>query len=122
MEQVESCIRRDLAVVFFPEGTSGRGDGILPFKPSLFEIAARRGEPVHFATLSYRSPPGYPPAHEAICWWGGMSFLPHFLGLLGMPSFEATLRFGVESFEHRERKALAERLRTAMQENFLPMD
>ena len=120
IEAVQESLDRGLGVSLFPEGTSGRGDGILRFKPSLLEIAATKSYPVHYATLTYRAPPETS-AQQAICWWGAAAFVPHFLALLELPYFEATLRFGSQPIRAGDRKALAEQLRAAMLRSFEPM-
>lgn len=121
MEQVGRDLDRDLGVVVFPEGTSGKGDAILRFKPSLLDFAARRDLPVHFVALGYATPDGHGPPSRRICWWGDAPFLPHFLELLRLPSFRARLVFGDPPVHDRDRKALAEELRGAIAELFSPM-
>ena len=120
LEQVETCLDRDLGVMIFPEGTSGKGDEILRFKPSLLELAASEEVPVHYAVLRYQVPPAWL-THQTVCWWGDAPFLPHFFKLLDLPRFDASLRFGSEPIRAADRKALAERLRAAMMQHFTPM-
>ena len=43
------------SVCIFPEGTSTIGEGILPFKPNLFESAVIAQVPVYSLAISYRS-------------------------------------------------------------------
>lgn len=121
MEQAGRDLQRNLGVVVFPEGTSSKGDEILRFKPSLLDFAARRDLPVHFAALSYATPDGYGPPSRRVCWWGDAPFLPHFLGLLRLPSFQARLVFGDAPVHDPDRKVLAEDLRRAIAEHFTPM-
>lgn len=119
MDVIEAARASGLGVVVFPEGTSGSGDGLLPFKPSLLEYAATRDCPVCWACLTYRSPPGWPTARDTICWWGDTPFLPHFLDLVRLPFFEAVLEFGPQTLHDPDRKLLGERLRAAMLERFM---
>ncbi len=121
MNLVGKEIDRGLGVLVFPEGTSGKGDEILPFKPSLLEFACTRDLPVHWATLHYETPPGEPPASRSVCWWGDEGFFPHFKRLIVLPSFEGTLRFGAVPVAHGNRKELAEALRSRMLEAFEPI-
>ncbi|MEM7586439.1 MAG: 1-acyl-sn-glycerol-3-phosphate acyltransferase [Acidobacteriota bacterium] len=123
LQQVRTSLNRGLGVLAFPEGTSSRGESILPLKPSLLEFAIEAEQPVHFVTLGYRTTPGLtgPPADEAVCWWDDTHFLVHFLRLLRLPSFEATLNFGSEPVAAEDRKRLAEELRTAMLATFTPI-
>lgn len=121
LEQVESALDRGLGLAFFPEGTSGRGDRILPLKPSLLQFAVTAGLPVHWATIAYRTPPGELSPSRAVCWWGDEPLLPHYRRISRLPRIEAVVRFGEAPVEATDRKQLAERLRTAMEEQFEPM-
>ncbi len=120
MRRVESCLERGLGILIFPEGTSGKGEEISRLKPSLLQLAVAQGLPVHYATLSYRAP-GEAPAQRVICWWDATPFITHFMRLLSLPYFEATLRFGSEPVLADNRKVLAQRLRAAMAESFTPI-
>ena len=120
MQRVRGCLERDLGVLLFPEGTSGKGEEILPFKPPLLQLAAERNQPVHYATITYRAP-GTLPAHQTVCWWDDTPFLSHLMRLLSLPYFEATVRFGNEPILAENRKILAEQLRSAMAESFSPI-
>jgi 1-acyl-sn-glycerol-3-phosphate acyltransferase len=125
VRRVGACIDRALAdgegVVLFPEGTSTPGAAVGSFKPSLLEPAAKRRIPVHYASVSYRTPPGAAPAHLAVCWWGDMTFLKHLFELLQLPAFEAAVTFGNEPIEGDDRKTLAASLRRAVSEQFVPV-
>jgi len=122
MRQVELARRAGLGVLVFPEGTSGSGARILPLKPSLLELAARRGEPVHYATLHYRTPEGEPPAQEVVCWWNDMLFFPHVLRLLRLPHVEGSLHFGDGPVVAGDRKELARELHAALCRAFIPIE
>ena len=118
---IESALDEGAGVVLFAEGTSTRGAGVLPFKSPLLEAAARRGLPVHYASLGYRTPPGEAPADSSVCWWGDMTFPTHFFGLLKLKSFRADLVFGEEAIVEGDRKALAGRLWAAVSARFVPV-
>ena len=119
LDRVRQCLKRDLGVLIFPEGTSGKGEEILRFKSPLLQLATEQ-RLVHYVTLTYRAP-GRRPAHEIICWWDDTPFLSHLLRLLCLPYFEATLRFGHQPVLVGDRKALAEELRSAMTASFIPI-
>lgn len=108
-------------VVLFAEGTSTRGANVAPFKSSLLELAAQRRAPVHFASLSYRTPPNEAPAREAVCWWGDMTFLRHLYALFMLPRFDVSLAFGEQPVRDGDRKALARRLWSAVNAHFIPV-
>lgn len=123
--RVVSLIERTLAegygVLLFPEGTSTRGDRVLPFHPGLLEPAVRLGYPVYYASITYRTPPQEIPAHLSVCWWGDTPFLPHFFGLLKLKRFEATIRFADQPVQESNRKLLARRLWRGVSSDFVPV-
>ena len=119
-EQIATELERGSAVVLFPEGTSSPGAELLPFRPSLLAPAASTGCPVAYAALRYSAPEGHPPASESVCWWGGMTFGGHVLGLLRLPYIDAQVRFGPEPVRETDRKVLAARLWHAVRNLFEP--
>jgi 1-acyl-sn-glycerol-3-phosphate acyltransferase len=108
-------------VVLFPEGTSGPGNTVLPFRASLLAPAAEAGFPVAIAALSYRTPEGHIPASQAVCWWGDMTLGSHLSGLLQLPHVDAQIRFAPEPIHEGDRKVLAHRLWEAVQALFEPI-
>jgi 1-acyl-sn-glycerol-3-phosphate acyltransferase len=108
-------------VALFAEGTSTQGDNILPFKSSLLDQAARAGFAVSFAALSYRTGENEPPAHLSVCWWGDMTFVKHLIGLLSLSGIHATVSFGAKPIQATDRKVLAERLWSAVKDQFIPV-
>jgi len=120
-ELIGGVLASGRGLVMFPEGTSSRGQEVLPFRTSLLEPAIRIGHPVSYAALGYRTPAGSPPAGTSVCWWGDMTFLGHFYGLLMLPSISATLVFGAEPVRAETRHELADRLREAVARQFAPL-
>lgn len=118
--EIERALARGIGVVLFPEGTSSDGSGVLPFRPSLLDPAARLGIPVHWATITYRALPGEPPASRSVCWAGSAPFLPHFLHLLRLRGFEAVLAYGEAPLADRDRKTLARDLEEAVRRALAP--
>jgi len=119
-ERMAEILERKQGVLFFPEGTSHRGDEVHPLKTSLLAIANNSGHPVHTAVISYRTEPGDPPPSEVLCWWGDHEFAPHFLRLLTLRRFHATLHFPPEPAQNPDRKALGVDLQQKMNEVFTP--
>ena len=119
--EVEQSLLDGEGVIIFPEGTSGKGDGVLPFKSAILGSVTNVGQPVTFASVSYRTPQGEPPAHLAVCWWGDMTFGDHFFNLLKLPSFEAIVVFGNESVEATDRKKMARTLEEKIANTFVPV-
>lgn len=118
---IEQAVRAGRGVLLFAEGTSSGGEGVLPLKPSLLEVAARDALPVSYATITYDTPPGEPSARTSVCWWGGAPFMPHLMGMLGMPWFRATLIFGEGTIQERDRKVLARKLHELIQKQHIPV-
>lgn len=121
IRELERALAAGSAVVVFPEGTSSSGERVLPFHPSLFEVASKAGLAVRCASISYSTPPGAPSARESVCWWGDMSFLPHFYRLLGLRNFRAIVDFAPEAVVGRERKELARAAERAVGDRFRPV-
>lgn len=119
-ELIDQALDTGRGVVLFGEGTTSRGEAILPLKPSLLQGAAAADLPVHYATLSYHTPDGEPPAVDSVVWWGGEGLWPHLRRFLRLSHFEARLTFGSEPIRETDRKVLARELRAAMKAGFTP--
>ena len=107
-------------VMIFPEGTSSKGESVLPFRPPLLEAAAASDVPVSCAALRYITPEDQPAAHMTVCWWGGMTFSDHLVRLLRLPGFVAEISYSDESIIEADRKRLAERLWAEVDRMFVP--
>ncbi len=81
-----------VAVLNFPEGTTTRGDRVLPFRPGLFALARSAGAPVVPVAISYDPP--------ELAWVGDDAFVPHYLRLAGGKRARATVRFGAPTAAH----------------------
>lgn len=117
---IENALSEERGVILFPEGTTGRGDALLPFRPSLLVEAARTRRPVHHAVISYHTSASAPPADEVVCWWGNQALWPHLRRVLLLPPFRVRIRYGDDPVTDEDRKRLAKRLRQAMHESFIP--
>jgi 1-acyl-sn-glycerol-3-phosphate acyltransferase len=73
-------------VLNFPEGTTSAGDRVLPFWRGSFGIAQRLGVPVIPVTVRYRDP--------QTAWFGGASFVPHYIRMASRPRIDVTVTFG----------------------------
>jgi 1-acyl-sn-glycerol-3-phosphate acyltransferase len=121
IKEINKTLDDGLGVILFPEGTSGAGDRVLPFHPSLLEPAARANYPVSYATISYRTRSKELPAYLAISWWGDMTFTPHIKELLRLSRFDAFITFGTHAIHSDDRKVLAKSLWGAVNDQFVPM-
>lgn len=120
-EEMGEALARGDGVVVFAEATSTAGETILPLKSALLADAAANGVPVHWLTVSYRTPPDGPAARDQVCWWGDTGFVPHVLGLFALRRVDCTVRFGDAPIRSTDRKALAVDLRRAMLRRFEPV-
>ncbi|MBU3557216.1 1-acyl-sn-glycerol-3-phosphate acyltransferase [Polynucleobacter sp. Ross1-W9] len=68
-----SDVLKTQSVCIFPEGTSTIGEGVLPFKPNLFESAVIAQVPVYSLAITYRSSLS-----------GDRSEVPAFVGDMGL--------------------------------------
>lgn len=121
LDQLGTAMAAGDGVTLFAEATSSAGQSVLPFKPALLEWAATTSSPVHYGSVSYRTPPGTSPAHLAVCWWGDMTFGRHLIALAQLPRIDATLRLGAEPIMDPDRKQLASRLHQAVSAQFIPV-
>lgn len=108
-------------VIVFPEGTSTKGEDVLPFNSSFLEFAARTDLPVSYASISYRSAEGEPPASMMVCWWEDISFVAHLFRLFTLKEFTAVVSFGEAPVVNTDRKQLASELREKVREKFIPV-
>jgi lyso-ornithine lipid O-acyltransferase len=101
-----------LSITFFPEGTTSNGSTVLPFYSSLLEPVISSGCPVTPAYISYQIDDGE--TQDMICYYGDMTFLSHFLRLLGKKRIMATVVFGEPMPTFTNRKELSLALRQAV--------
>ena len=120
LARIEESLAAGQGVVIFPEGTSGAGDCVMPFRSPLLEFAMSFPGGVHHATLSYRAPAGEAPTHLAVSWWGDMPLGAHLREFLALSYVDATLTFGDTPQLAGDRKQLAAQLHAAVTEAFEP--
>ncbi len=111
---VREAVAAHQPIALFPEGTTGDGVTLLPFKPALFAVLlppprAIAIQPVH---LDYGADRAF------MGWVGGESGLANALRIIGAPGRRTlTLHFlpAFDPGEHPDRKALAARTRAALE-------
>jgi 1-acyl-sn-glycerol-3-phosphate acyltransferase len=87
-------------VVLFPEGTSGDGNRLLPFKSALLSVAERtvHGRPltVQPVSIAYTQLDGMPLGRQwrpFVAWYGAMDLAPHLWTLMGLGRLTAQIEF-----------------------------
>lgn len=100
-------VGQGMPLTLFPEGTSSNGSAVRPFFSSLLEPAAKANWPVAPGWITYRLEEGDGSVGDDICYWGDMTFLPHFLKLLSKKKIYATIIFGEPVEPGLNRKEMA---------------
>lgn len=108
-------------VIVFPEGTSTKGETVLPFNSSFLEFAAQKDLPVSYASITYTTPPDAPKASETVSWWDEKTFAQHLWYLFQAREFTAIIRFGEAPIHNHNRKELARVLWEKVGEKFTPV-
>jgi 1-acyl-sn-glycerol-3-phosphate acyltransferase len=105
------------ALILFPEGTSGDGTFVLPFKSALFSVVFSRHshEPIAVqpVSIAYTRLDGMPIGRGLrpfFAWYGDMTLPPHMWNFLGLGSIEVVVEFHppTKVSEWRSRKDLAQ--------------
>lgn len=119
--QILKSIENGEGVIVFPEGTSTIGKEVLKFNSSFLEFAAQSNLPVHYASISYKTPAGELPAHMTVAWWEDISFIAHLNRMFEVSGIEATVTFGEQPVQSNDRKELANVLWQKVSEQFIPL-
>ena len=107
-QEIEEVLKRGVLVVLFPEGTSSGGETVLPFKSSLLEPATQSIHPLSIGVVGYELDDGK--VSDDICYWRGMTFLPHMINLLTKRQIRASVKFRRIERATNDRKELARQL------------
>ena len=118
--RIAETISNSQGIILFPEGTSSKGERILPFNSSLLNYPAEKEMPVSCVAISYRTSDADRPAWSHVCWWGDMAFLPHFWELLKIKQVDVTVRFG-DKVTANDRKELSKKLHKQVSQLFIPI-
>ncbi len=108
-------------VIVFPEGTSTNGETILRFNSSFFEFAAGTDLPIHYAAITYRVDDNSARASDSVCWWDDSSLVEHMWRFFQLRNSTAIVTFGSEPVTSPDRKELADRLWSKVNEHFVPV-
>ena len=103
------AFRSGLPVLFFPEGTTSEGVGVLPFRRGLFHAVVSDQVPVRTAAVAY-SLTGQDTGSsiaEHVCFWGDMAFGPHVFRCMGVRALQAHICFGEREFAGDDRFQLS---------------
>ncbi len=96
LESMTKTLRDGFNIMVYPEGTSSNGEKVLPFKKSLLMSAVNAEKDILPVCIKYREINGRPFSPENrdhVCWYGDMTFLPHFMELLKTKKVIVDLEF-----------------------------
>ncbi|MFT7668964.1 MAG: 1-acyl-sn-glycerol-3-phosphate acyltransferase [Planctomycetota bacterium] len=121
LEEIKATLSLERGIVIFPEGTSSAGLEVMPFKTSLFQVAAAGDFEVVTAAIRYTTGAGDPSAQWSVCWWGDMGFGAHLLGLMRLSRVNAQVTFAEEHLRGSDRKQLAQAAWASVDSMFEPV-
>ncbi len=89
---MQQVLDQGTSVALFPEGTTSKTPGMLPFHPGSFRMAASRGHRVTPMALRY--------PHPEDAWVDDEGFVPHFLRRCGQRHLSVALHVGPTIRDH----------------------
>ncbi|WP_353071667.1 lysophospholipid acyltransferase family protein [Tunturiibacter gelidoferens] len=119
---MQAAVDAGLPVVFFPEGTTSNGSGLLKFHSGLLAQAMDGGAPVTAACLRYELGEDNGPdvsVADDVCYWGDRNMWRHVFTFLGLRGVSAEVRFAEGPMEfssgvlHRKQAAVEARAAVA---------
>ena len=119
---MQAAVDAGLPVVFFPEGTTSDGSGLLKFHSGLLAQAMEGGAPVTAAYIRYGFREDNGPdvsVADDVCYWGDRNMLAHIFTFLGLRGVQAEVRFAERPIEfssdalHRKQAAVEARAAVA---------
>lgn len=93
---MRATVDAGLPVVFFPEGTTSDGSGLLPFHSGLLAQVMTLGTTVTAAHIGYTLEADNGASvtvGDDVCYWGDVTLVPHVFRLLGLRGVRAEVRF-----------------------------
>lgn len=92
---ISAAVHEGLSLIFFPEGTTTSGDGVLKFHSGLLGQVIAEELPITAAVIRYQLPVQTPAAtiRDDVHFWGAAPMLLHIFRLLGLRGLRAEVRF-----------------------------
>jgi len=112
----------DRSMMFFPEATTLRGDQVYEFRAALLDNAARDGNPVHWAAISFSIPVRWVPVGLVVPWPDWTPLMVHAFRVGHIPRTVCTIRFGREAVTGTDRRTLAGELQRRVSDAFTPLE
>ncbi|EIJ43382.1 1-acyl-sn-glycerol-3-phosphate acyltransferase [Beggiatoa alba B18LD] len=117
---MENALNTQRNLILFPEGTSGNGSHVLPFKSALFRVVETEGENaplVHPITVAYTHCNGIEmnqALRDYYAWYDDTPLTTHFFRVAGLRSatIQIIIHPAIKGSDFASRKALAEHCQT----------
>ena len=106
-----AALREDVPLLVYPEGTSGDGSMLMPFKSTCFSAAVKADAAIYPILLRYEKPSD----GTSLPWFGNTALLPHIWRVMGLKEFRCRM-YIMEKIRPGavERKELAAGVRDTM--------
>lgn len=115
--QMEDALTNGERVLFFPEGTTSRGEGVREPYTALLRPAILSDLPVYLASVSALVPSSkWPIASKSVCWADGISLAGHLFRLLHLPSVKLKIHFAENPMHFKNRKDAGEKIQQGILE------
>ncbi|MFW5688625.1 MAG: lysophospholipid acyltransferase family protein [Spirochaetota bacterium] len=118
---MERILERGESLMVFPEGRTSRGERVRPFRAALLQVAVDLGIPVSWASVSYETPAGWPPASVVIGWEEWPPLITHIYRAFHAPRIICRISYGDGSIAMDNRRTLAQALHEAVSSRYRPM-
>lgn len=86
IEVIAKALDRNVSVCIFPEGTTNPLPELLPFKPGIFNLSAKRNCPIYPVAISYSDPDDVEKAED--------SMYTHYMRCFSKPVIQVEVKFG----------------------------
>lgn len=106
--QMLHVINKGIPIALFPEGTSSDGSSVLPFIPTLLQIAIDTRKTITPAAITYQAQTG--DLANDVCYWGDHTFFTHLIRLAKVRALTAHLIIGQPLTLSDDRKSAARSL------------
>jgi 1-acyl-sn-glycerol-3-phosphate acyltransferase len=119
---MEGALKRKEGILFFPEGTTSRGNGIREPFTALLNPMIKMKLPIYVALIRAKVPnKNWPPASFVVSWADGLSIGKHIWGMLMLPKIVMDIDFVKEPLLLTNRQSASNELWDVMVDNFEPM-
>jgi len=124
IEDLRRLLEAGFSVALFPEGTTGNGEALRPFKSGFFEAPLRAGRPVLPLCINFLEVNGAPLSRDnrdTFFYYGGQNLLRQIGRLVLARSVRAEVIVGAPLSVVADRKALAEAARSSIEAVYRPV-